>query len=132
MDGKLMIKKFGLLVTVFVLFSGHALYSVEQGKLNLKEDSILFQNKCGSCHTGALISYSEEVLPSDVNCLVERMASLQGANIYSSEERERIYMYIVNFMSKNRSDEIERLLICMPERRPAEEAALEAVKNWYK
>jgi hypothetical protein len=131
MDGKTMKKN--MLLTAMGLLVGAQLFALSQGEINFKDDSELFQHKCGCCHTVGLVSWSDEVLPSEIYCLVERMAATDGANIYCCDDRERLYTYIVNYISRSRAKEVEKRLNCIAEcYRDQERQEIERAKARYK
>jgi len=127
-----MIKKF-LFTIIALLFCVQTFAQSELGEYNRKVDARDFQNKCGSCHSIGLMTTSREVLPSEVWCLVKRMANYHGANLYCHEQNCHIYTYIVNSIAKSRSDEPEKALQCAPEcRRISEQQALERAQARYR
>ena len=103
------------------------------GAYNRQVDGALFQNKCSSCHSVGFISDAEEILPSEVWCLINRMAHHHGANLYCREQNSRIYYFLVNYNATSRADELENALKCIPEsRRVQEKKAIEEAENRYK
>jgi hypothetical protein len=131
MDGKVMVRYIVFTLMGFVCIAQANAVS-DQGSLNKQTDSILFQNKCASCHTVGLISWGPDLLPSDIWKMVGRMANYQGANIHCCADRQNIYLYIVDYVAKNRAAELEQALDCLPDcYREYEQQLIDQAKSRY-
>lgn len=132
MHGEGIVKYFILtLIGIASIAKGYAVS--EQGALNAQADGALFQNKCSACHTVGLVSWEQELLPTDIWNMVNRMANYQGANIFCCADRRHLYMYIVDYIAKNRAADLAKALKCLPEEyRQYEKEKIEAAQERYK
>lgn len=92
-----------------------------------KELHPLYVQKCSACHKISKSDFGKEILPTEIEDVIDRMAKLKDSNI-SSDDAKKIYEYMVYHAATTRKSKLTKALKDLsPEERAKEQSKIDAV-----
>lgn len=112
--------------------AGSTVLAAGMGSNSVEEYRALYSAKCSTCHALAKANLAKDILPSDWEDTVGRMARMENANI-SGEEERMITEYLVYYSVHFKKTKLQRQLDQLPEaERAQEQAKIDAILQKFR